>query len=404
MVGNSTVVTPDKPDVAELEKTLEAAENTEKETVAAGPTNVITASGKTIQVGQIATIGGQKVRLAIPGANLLKAVRPLDQDYYDRRGAILSAQKRTRSSARQLVPKVSDDCNTAADQVALDVPKEVEVVDDENLEDWEFTSSDEDVQVLLENIADKQPTRPEPAAAGPDKVITVQCPGPQIVKSIGAGNVVPQAKPGQTVARKQTIVINRPGAQGTAITGAQGQQNIMVSGLKQLGGTATTSQARLITISMPGGQKTVALSSSAGAKEGRVVQTSPRPILPRPSCGSGIQKAMGGQKTPALVQVPKVKPQASVVTSDSLETTKSQFICHMCLRSPTASYVLNCGHLPFCEECSILFIREGKKCPLCKCRVMSRHRVYLDLMKTKAAEEKDDSNVISLDDDSQDAF
>ena len=38
-------------------------------------------------------------------------VKP-DQEYYDRRGAILSARKRTRSSARQLRPKMSDDCNT----------------------------------------------------------------------------------------------------------------------------------------------------------------------------------------------------------------------------------------------------------------------------------------------------
>ena len=30
MVGNSTVVTPDKPDVEELEKTFEAVENSEK--------------------------------------------------------------------------------------------------------------------------------------------------------------------------------------------------------------------------------------------------------------------------------------------------------------------------------------------------------------------------------------
>ena len=97
------------------------------------------------------------------------------------------------------------------------------------------------------------------------------------------------------------------------------------------------------------------------------------------------------------------EPQASAVKSDSLETTKFQFICHMCLRSPTASYVLNCGHLPFCEDCSILFIRKGKKCPICKSLVTSRHRTYIDLMKTKATE-KDDSNVISLDDDSLDAF
>ena len=52
---------------------------------------------------------------------------------------------------------------------------------------------------------------------------------PQIVKMAGgAGNVVTLAKPGQTVAGKQTIVINKPGAQGTTLRGAQGQQIIMV--------------------------------------------------------------------------------------------------------------------------------------------------------------------------------
>lgn len=56
---------------------------------------------------------------------------------------------------------------------------------------------------------------------------------PQIVKMAGgAGNVVTLAKPGQTVAGKQTIVINKPGAQGTAIKGAQGQQIIMVCDAK----------------------------------------------------------------------------------------------------------------------------------------------------------------------------
>ena len=33
MVGNSTVVTPDKPDVEELEKAFEAVENSEKEKI-----------------------------------------------------------------------------------------------------------------------------------------------------------------------------------------------------------------------------------------------------------------------------------------------------------------------------------------------------------------------------------
>ena len=209
--------------------------------------------------------------------------------------------------------------------------------------------SDEDIQIIHENIQDKQP---EPAAAG-DDIRTIQTKYPDISIQYN----------------------NRP--------------------------QKTMSQARLITISKPGGQKTLALG-----KGGPVVQTNPGPMLPqRPPYRSDIQTPMGGQNTPPLVQAPKVKPQASVLTLDSMETTKSQFICHMCLRSPTASYVLNCGHLPFCEECSNLFIREKRKCPLCKSKVISKQRVYLDLMKTKAnADEKDDANVISLDDDSQDAI
>ena len=73
----------------------------------------------------------------------------------------------------------------------------------------------------------------------------------------------------------------------------------------------------------------------------------------------------------------------------------------MCLRSPTASYLLNCGHLPFCNDCSLIFIRENKKCPICKTCVTSRCRAYIEVMKTKETKKKDEfneSNVISLDD------
>ena len=115
-------------------------------------------------------------------------------------------------------------------------------------------------------------------------------------------------------------------------------------GLKQLGGTATMSQAagnsgvkmivvssgqlaqtqssKPITISMPGGQKTVTLSAGGG-KGGQIVQTSSGQILQLPAGGlmsTGgkpvtVQMAGGGQKTLTLVQAPKVEPQASVVTS-----------------------------------------------------------------------------------------
>ena len=180
---------------------------------------------------------------------------------------------------------------------------------------------------------------------------------PQIVKMAGgAGNMVTLAKPGQTVAGKQTIVINKPGAQGaTTLKGAQGQQIIMVSsagGLKQLsGGTATMSQAagnsgvkmivvssgqlaqttsKPITISMPGGQKTVTLAAGGGAKGGQIVQTSSGQILQLPAGGimAGgkpvtVQMAGGGQKTLTLVQAPKVEPQEQAGGSATADATEA---------------------------------------------------------------------------------
>ena len=85
--------------------------------------------------------------------------------------------------------------------------------------------------------------------------------------------------------------------------------------------------------------------------------------------------------------------------NEEIESTMSMshFICHNCLRSPTASYLLNCGHLPFCDNCSISFIRERKKCPICKTFVTTRHRAFVEVMKTKETK-KDDSNVITLND------
>ena len=84
-------------------------------------------------------------------------------------------------------------------------------------------------------------------------------------------------------------------------------------------------------------------------------------------------------------------------------TPMSQFICHMCLRPPTASYLLNCGHLPFCNECSLLFINERKKCPICKTSVTSRHRAFVEVMKTIDTKKDDSNEVISLN-DSQDVI
>ena len=84
-------------------------------------------------------------------------------------------------------------------------------------------------------------------------------------------------------------------------------------------------------------------------------------------------------------------------------TPMSQFVCHMCWRPPTASYLLNCGHLPFCNDCSLLFINERKKCPICKTYVTSRHRAFVEVMKTIDTKKDDSNEVISLN-DSQDVI
>ena len=83
--------------------------------------------------------------------------------------------------------------------------------------------------------------------------------------------------------------------------------------------------------------------------------------------------------------VPKLPaPVPSLVIESTVPT--SQFICQMCSRSLAVSYILNCGHLPFCDECSSLFIYDRKKCPICNTCVISRQRAYLELMKTRDQE------------------
>ncbi len=184
---------------------------------------------------------------------------------------------------------------------------------------------------------------------------------PKIVKTIGGGNMVTLAKPGQGLGGKQTIVINKPGTPGATIKGAQGQQIIMVSsagGLKAISGaTMTTAGGQLmttsggqgvkmivvssgqlaqttsrpITISMPGSaNKTVTLSASGKAGGGQFIQTSSGQILQLPAGGimSGgkpvtVQMAGGGQKTLTLVQAP-AQPQATAIQATPARVEEPQ--------------------------------------------------------------------------------
>ena len=82
---------------------------------------------------------------------------------------------------------------------------------------------------------------------------------------------------------------------------------------------------------------------------------------------------------------------------------KCGFSCQYCLRVPNGlSFSLNCGHLPFCNQCSqsILYNKVFSKrvCPICKKEVISRQQVFVDLMKCgigKNANEND-TNVVVL--------
>ena len=79
------------------------------------------------------------------------------------------------------------------------------------------------------------------------------------------------------------------------------------------------------------------------------------------------------------------------------------FSCQYCLQVPNGlSYSLNCGHLPFCNQCSqsILHneILSKRICPICTEKVISRQKVFVNLMKCgngKNANEND-TNVVVL--------
>ena len=51
--------------------------------------------------------------------------------------------------------------------------------------------------------------------------------------------------------------------------------------------------------------------------------------------------------------------------------------CKICLEIPKSCWILSCGHLPFCEECSQRIFEEGdSKCPICRMKIEKRMRAY----------------------------
>ena len=56
--------------------------------------------------------------------------------------------------------------------------------------------------------------------------------------------------------------------------------------------------------------------------------------------------------------------------------------CKICFNSLRATespiWILDCGHLPFCDSCSQRILNEGNnsKCPICRIEITDRKRAY----------------------------
>ena len=100
-------------------------------------------------------------------------------------------------------------------------------------------------------------------------------------------------------------------------------------------------------------------------------------------------------------QRPSTSQTASQLENDvSVEEDCSTPICHMCLQSLEDAYMLNCGHLGFCDMCSNNVIKKKSpkvpKCPLCGKKVKSRQKVFLNIKYKKRKSNKDCQNVITI--------
>ena len=96
---------------------------------------------------------------------------------------------------------------------------------------------------------------------------------------------------------------------------------------------------------------------------------------------------------------------AEAISKQSQANThlKCGFGCQYCLRVPNGpSFSLNCGHLPFCDQCSqsILYnvVFSKRVCPICKIQAYKRQQVFVDLMKCGNGNnaKENDMNVIVL--------
>ena len=74
------------------------------------------------------------------------------------------------------------------------------------------------------------------------------------------------------------------------------------------------------------------------------------------------------------------------------------FICHFCLNPPEASFMFDCGHLPFCETCSkVILAKKIPKCPVCNKLIGNRYRAYLEVMRSANSKSETSEEMLILD-------
>ena len=78
---------------------------------------------------------------------------------------------------------------------------------------------------------------------------------------------------------------------------------------------------------------------------------------------------------------PTIDVESAELLFKKLEENKTKFTCHFCLETIQVSYMLNCGHLPFCEQCSKTILEKKSKCPVCNKNVNGRKKAFLETVK-----------------------
>ena len=97
-------------------------------------------------------------------------------------------------------------------------------------------------------------------------------------------------------------------------------------------------------------------------------------------------------------QNPLEKTQKSheLLLHDCKECCK--IVCHICLKIPETTFLLNCGHTGFCDICSMAILNGDKpRCPICDKNVAWRIRAYLDTFKYQKSSCDRSQDAITID-------